>query len=185
LQQNPDYIKSEPVVTLHGVLVQVFSTGVMFTGPAGIGKSECALELLTRGHQLIADDSVEIVRTGNRLLGRPPEMTRGLLYIRGFGCIDVARVFGDQSIRADSPIDLVVELTPWQTAEVSDTLFVDFVAEAILDVTVRKLNVLASPRRNLSLLAETAVRLLWLEENGEKDAASELIKRHQKAISLD
>src|SRR5215213_557291 len=159
-----DIIKPAPsdgytpaTLQLHGVLVRVFDTGVLLLGESGIGKSESALDLITRGHQLVADDVVEVfVDDAEAIRGRAPELTFELLEIRGLGVINVSRAFGDAAVRDMSTIDLCIEL---QTDSDVERLG-DLVQEKeIAGVRIHKFVVPVSPGRNLATLIETAVRL--------------------------
>ncbi|HUR97115.1 MAG TPA: hypothetical protein VMZ26_03495 [Pyrinomonadaceae bacterium] len=141
---------------LHAVLVRVFDTGVLILGESGIGKSECALELIARGHQVIADDSVEVFAVGETLEGRAPEVTRHLIEIRGLGIINLREVFGHAAVAEASPIDLCIELT---TSSAYNPLEDAFSKYEIAGVMVPKVIFPVGPGRNLATLIETAVRL--------------------------
>ena len=111
-----------PSVTRHGVLMDVYGEGVMITGDSGIGKSETAIELVMRGHRLVADDAVEIRRVSNELIGTAPEVIRHYIELRGIGVIDVRQLFGMRAIKTEAPIDLVVQLEQWDSEKVYDRL---------------------------------------------------------------
>ena len=153
------YLKAElaPRVTRHGVLMEVYGEGVLLTGESGIGKSETAIELLKRGHRLIADDAVEIKKvSGSSLIGSAPELIRDYIELRGIGIINVAKLFGVGAVRAENQIDLVVNIVPWNTQEVYDRLGLEDKYMEILGVNV-PLNVIPiTPGRNLAMILEVA-----------------------------
>ena len=112
-----------PRISRHGVLMEIYGEGVLLTGDSGIGKSETAIELLKRGHRLIADDAVEIKKVSNHsVVGTAPELIRNYIELRGIGIINVAKLFGVGAVRAENQIDLVVKIVPWNTQEVYDRL---------------------------------------------------------------
>lgn len=171
-------------MTLHGALIRIFETGVLFTGPAGIGKSECGLELLSRGHQLVADDAVEVQDDGGRLVGRAPYVTQGVIYIRGLGCVDIKKVFGAPALAESSPVDLVIELVERRSADAGSKLHADFRDSDLLGHRVPSLSLPVRPGQNLAVLVETAVRLHRLLQS-EGDPAEELIARHRASVQSD
>lgn len=141
---------------LHGVLVRVFETGVLLIGESGIGKSESALDLITRGHQLVADDVVDVLKKGRDLVGRAPEMIYGLLEIRGLGVFDVRKAFGDGATLLGSSIDLCIELRKDADIERVGNFVHEF---EIGGQNIPKFILPVTPGRNLAILVETAVRL--------------------------
>ena len=148
---------------LHGVLVRVFGTGVLLIGESGIGKSESALDLITRGHQLVADDVVDVRKTGPELIGRAPEMIYGLLEIRGLGVFDVRKAFGDGSTLAQSSIEICIELRIDADVERVGNFVHEF---EIAEQKIPKFILPVTPGRNLAILVETAVRLYLNRYNG-------------------
>jgi HPr kinase/phosphorylase len=162
---------------LHAVLVRVFDTGVLLIGESGIGKSECALDLVTRGHQLCADDAVEISATGDLLIGKPPGLTRQLLEIRGLGIINVPEIFGEHAVCEETVVDMCIELrrsvaaTPLENAAR---------AHEIAGLVIPKYVLPVSSGRNLATLVETAVRLHRHE--GSSKTAELLIEAHAKLV---
>lgn len=110
-----DYLNHElaATVTRHGVLLDIYGEGVMIIGDSGIGKSETAIELVKRGHRLVADDAVDIRRVSNQLIGKAPELIRHYIELRGIGIIDLQQLFGMSAVKLESQIDLVVEMEPW------------------------------------------------------------------------
>jgi len=166
-------------VRLHGVLVRVFGAGILLIGESGIGKSECALELISRGHRLIADDAVDISVSGHRLLGRSPEATSSLLEIRGLGVFDIEKTFGPEAVLPESSIDLCVELRKGT----DDPRVGNFVHEEVVGgESIPKFIVPVTPGRNLAVLIETAARLLLNRHNGA--AAGDALLAGQ-SIKLD
>lgn len=153
------YLKNAlaPRITRHGVLVEVYGEGIFLTGDSGIGKSEAAVELLKRGHRLIADDAVEIRKIANNtLVGNAPELIRNYIELRGIGIINVAKLFGMGAVRTENEINLVVEIVPWNTQEVYDRLGLEDQYMEILDVKVPKNTIPITPGRNLAMILEVA-----------------------------
>lgn len=146
-----------PRITRHGVLVEVYGEGVLLLGESGVGKSETAIELVKRGHRLIADDAVEIKRASDkRLIGTAPELIRHYIELRGIGVIDVRRLFGMSAIKEASSIDLVVNLEQWKDGAVYDRLGLENLYTTILEVQVPSLTVPVKPGRNLAVIIEVA-----------------------------
>ncbi|MCF6515687.1 HPr kinase/phosphorylase [Lactobacillus sp. S2-2] len=144
-------------LSIHGVLVDVYGIGVIITGDSGIGKSETALELVKRGHRLIADDRVEVFQQNEqRLIGQAPEILKHLLEIRGIGIIDVMNLFGAGSVRSHSKVDLIVHLEDWKPDAPYDRLGSDSETVKFFDVEVKKLNIPVKPGRNLAIIIEAA-----------------------------
>ena len=153
------YLKSAlaPRVTRHGVLMEVYGEGVLLTGESGIGKSEAAVELLKRGHRLIADDAVEIKRiSGNSLIGTAPDLIRDYVELRGIGIVNVAKLFGMGAVKIDNTIDLVVNIVPWNTHEVYDRLGLKDQYTEILGVKIPINTIPITPGRNLAVILEVA-----------------------------
>ena len=146
-----------PRITRHGVLVDVYGEGVLLLGESGVGKSETAIELVKRGHRLIADDAVEIKRvTRNKLTGTAPELIRHYIELRGIGVVDVRRIFGMSAIKEASGIDMVVNLEQWKDGAMYDRLGLENLYTTILDVQVPSLTVPVKPGRNLAVIIEVA-----------------------------
>ena len=153
------YLKAElaPRVTRHGVLMEVYGEGVLLTGESGIGKSETAIELLKRGHRLIADDAVEIKKvSGSSLIGSAPELIRDYIELRGIGIINVAKLFGMGAVKIENEINLVVNIVPWNTHEVYDRLGLEDQYTEILGVKVPMNTIPVTPGRNLAVILEVA-----------------------------
>ena len=146
-----------PRITRHGVLMEVYGEGLLLIGDSGIGKSEAALELLKRGHRLIADDAVEIRKiTENSLSGTAPELIRNYIELRGIGIINVAKLFGMGAIRTENEIDLVVNIVPWNSQEAYDRLGLEDQYMEILGVKVPLNTNPIPPGRNLAVILEVA-----------------------------
>lgn len=146
-----------PQITRHGVLVEVYGEGILILGDSGIGKSETAIELVKRGHRLIADDAVEIRRVSNRtLVGSAPEVIRHFVELRGIGVIDVRRIFGMGSVKMTERIDLVIKLEPWEEGHSYDRLGVEGQEINILDIHVPLVTIPVRPGRNLAVILEVA-----------------------------
>lgn len=146
-----------PRITRHGVLVDVYGEGVLLLGESGVGKSETAIELVKRGHRLIADDAVEIKRTAAMLLmGSAPELIRHYIELRGIGVIDVRRLFGMSAVKEETVIDMVINLEQWKDGAVYDRLGLENLYTTILDVQVPALTVPVKPGRNLAVIVEVA-----------------------------
>lgn len=153
------FLRSElaPRITRHGVLVEVYGEGVLLLGESGVGKSETAIELVKRGHRLIADDAVEIKRASDkRIIGTAPELIRHYIELRGIGVIDVRRLFGMSAIKEASSIDLVVNLEQWKDGAMYDRLGLEELYTNILEVPVPSLTVPVKPGRNLAVIIEVA-----------------------------
>ena len=146
-----------PKITRHGVLMEIYGEGILLVGDSGIGKSEAAIELLKRGHRLIADDAVEIKKVGNNaLIGTAPELIRNYIELRGIGIINVAKLFGIGAIKLDNQINMVVKIVPWNTQEVYDRLGLEDQFTDILGVKVPMNTIPITPGRNLAVILEVA-----------------------------
>ena len=171
-----------PRTTVHGVLVEVYGEGVLLTGDSGIGKSETALELIKRGHRLIADDAVEIKKVGrDRLVGDAPEMIRYYMELRGIGVVNVRRIYGIGAVKPESGIDLVVHLEPWQEGKAYDRLGLTSEKETILGVEVPRVTIPVRPGRNLAVILELAA-MNNRQKNLGYNAAEALAAEHDLAI---
>ncbi len=146
-----------PRITRHGVLVEIYGEGVLIYGESGVGKSETAIELIKRGHRLIADDAVEIKRMGvQRLVGSAPELIRHYMELRGIGVVDVRQLFGVASVKDQADVDLVVNLEPWRDGAVYDRLGLEELHTTILGVDVPAVTIPVKPGRNLAVIIEVA-----------------------------
>lgn len=172
-----------PRETRHGDLLDIFAIGVLILGDSGSGKSECALELVHRGHRLVADDVVEIYRVrGEELVGQAPEEVRGLMEVRGLGLISIEQLFGVVAVRDNKPIDLVIRLVPESTLRLERLGLVENVEE-FLGLARPCLTVPVAPGRSLALLVECAARKYLLTQRRVPDAAREYLERHDRKLS--
>jgi HPr kinase/phosphorylase len=171
-----------PQVTLHGVLMGMYGIGIFILGDSGIGKSECALDLITRGHHLISDDTVLIKKIGDKLEGTSPELTYEHLEIRGLGIINIRDLFGVSAIGKNIKIELLIEFKRWTDVPEIDRLGLETQEFEIFGVRVSKFVLPVSAGRNLSTLVETAVRVYLLRVAGF-NAAQKLIEKHTNMVS--
>lgn len=163
-----------PHITKHGVLVDVYGVGVFLSGKSGVGKSEAAIELIKRGHQLVADDVVDICRiSDDRLIGTCPEKIRYLMEIRGIGVIDIKAMFGIGAVAKSKSIDLIIELETWDENKAYDRIGIQDDEIEIMGVRVPHQLMPIKPGRNLAIIVEVAARNLSLKRTGY-NAAREL-----------
>jgi len=168
--------------TIHGVLVDTLGLGVLLVGESGIGKSECALDLVVRGHRLVADDTVEVRRLGEtRLVGASPALTRHHMEVRGLGLINVRDLFGAASTRTQKQIELVVQLERWEPGQAYERLGIDEHAFDLLGLQVPLVRMPVAPGRSLAILVEVAARNQVLRSRG-RNAARALAERLDQAI---
>ncbi|HGO9178448.1 TPA: HPr(Ser) kinase/phosphatase, partial [Neisseria meningitidis] len=168
----------------HGVFLDVFEIGVLITGHSGLGKSELALELISRGHSLIADDAVELFRIGPETLeGRCSPMLRDFLEVRGLGILNIRHIFGETSIRPKKILQLIINLVEADDEYMKqlDRLSIRTETESILNVNVRSVTLPVAVGRNLAVLVEAAVRNYILQLRG-KDSTREFLERHQTQL---
>ena len=171
-----------PRVTVHGVLVEIYGEGVLLMGDSGIGKSETALELIKRGHRLIADDAVEIRKINHqRLHGAAPEMIRYYMELRGIGVINVRHIYGVGAVKPEGGIDLVVLMEPWIDGKAYDRLGLTEETETILGVELPKVTIPVRPGRNLAVILELAAMNNRQKKMGY-NAAEALTAAHDAAI---
>lgn len=168
--------------TIHGVLLNVSGVGTLIVGESGIGKSECALELLSRGHVLVADDAVNIQRIEGRLYGESSALLSGLLEIRGLGIVDVRQMFGPASVGQRQAIELCIEFQDRIADDEDDRIASGMREFELLGVRVPRFVFTGGPGRPLALLAETAVKLFG-QKNAGYDAESDLVAKYNHAIA--
>ncbi|XJZ26903.1 HPr(Ser) kinase/phosphatase [Bacillota bacterium Lsc_1132] len=174
-----NYLESRlaPTTAVHGVLVDIYGVGVLITGNSGVGKSETALELVKRGHRLVADDCVEIRQEDqDTLVGTSPELIEHLLEIRGLGIINVMTLFGAGAVRSHKRISLVVNLEIWDSKRQYDRLGLDEEKMKIIDTEITKLTVPVRPGRNLAIIIEVAAMNFRLKRMGV-NAAQQFTER--------
>ncbi len=168
---------------LHGVLLDILGLGVLITGESGIGKSECALDLVGRGHRLVADDTVEVkVRGDSVLIGTCPELTRHYVEIRGLGLVNVTDLFGVSATRSSKRIELVVQLDRWEAGREYDRLGLTADTQTILGVSVPLVRMPVAPGRNVAMLVEVAARNSLLRLRG-RHAARLLAERLEHRLA--
>jgi HPr kinase/phosphorylase len=170
--------------TRHGVFMDILGLGVLLTGESGLGKSELGLELISRGHGLVADDAVDLYRVSQTALeGRCPELLMNLLEVRGIGLLDIKAIFGETAVRRKMRLKLIVHLVRKETMDREfERLPYEPLNEDILDVQIRKTVIAVDAGRNLAVLVEAAVRNTILQLRGI-DTYSEFIERHHKAMT--
>ena len=146
-----------PRISRHGVLMEVYGEGVLIIGESGMGKSEAAVELLKRGHRMIADDAVEIRKVSeNSLVGTAPELIRNYVELRGIGIVNVAKLFGMGAIKKENEINLVVNIVPWKNGEAYDRLGLEDQYMELLGVKIPMNTIPVTPGRNLAVILEVA-----------------------------
>lgn len=165
-----------PSIAEHACLIDVYGVGMMITGKSGIGKSETALELVKRGHRLVADDSVIIKRINNELVGTSPELIRYFMEVRGIGIIDIRSMYGVGAVLKEKQINCVVTLEKWTEGKEYDRLGDEIITTSILDVELPRLEIPVKPGRNLAIIMEVAAMNYRLKNFGY-DSTQELIKR--------
>ncbi|MEH6947167.1 HPr(Ser) kinase/phosphatase [Peribacillus asahii] len=172
-----------PTTAVHGVLVDIYGVGVLITGKSGVGKSETALELVKRGHRLVADDCVEIRQEDqDTLVGNAPELIEHLLEIRGLGIINVMTLFGAGAVRSNKKISIVIHLELWEKNKQYDRVGLDEETMKIIDTEITKLTVPVRPGRNLSVIIEVAAMNYRLKRMGV-NAAEQFSDRLNHAIA--
>jgi len=180
-----NYIDLElaPSTRMHGVFVEIFGVGVLMTGKSGVGKSETALDLVTRGHRLISDDTVIIKKVEDGLVGKSPEITRHFMEIRGLGILDIERLYGVGSVKNDEYIEMVVELESWDKSKEYDRIGLDEQFTKILNTELSTVTIPVRPGRNIAMIVEVATRNFRQRALGY-NAAEELNKRIFKQVKL-
>ena len=165
-----------PSMSVHGVLMEVFGVGILLTGESGVGKSETAMELIKRGHRLIADDNVILKEIANELYGTSPDIIRYFMELRGVGIINVKSMYGSGSVLDEKKVQLVIRMEHWQQGKRYDRIGDEQQSEEYLNVEIPKLIIPVSPGRNLAIIIEVAARNYRLKSMGY-DASEELITR--------
>ena len=171
-----------PRVVIHGVLLDIYGLGVLLLGDSGVGKSECALDLVVRGHRLVSDDVVEIKRRREVLVGTGPELTRYHMELRGVGIVNVKDLFGVAAVRMNKYVEYVIKLDPWREGKRYDRLGLDEKSHEILGVELPYVEMPVGPGRNLSVLIEVAARNHLLKLKGYHPAR-ELARRLGEKLS--
>jgi HPr kinase/phosphorylase len=179
-----NYLESKlaPTTAVHGVLVDIYGVGVLITGKSGVGKSETALELVKRGHRLVADDCVEIRQEDqDTLVGTSPELIEHLLEIRGLGIINVMTLFGAGAVRSNKKISLVISLENWEAKKQYDRLGLDEEKMKIIDTDITKITIPVRPGRNIAVIIEVAAMNFRLKRMGV-NAARQFTERLSEVI---
>ena len=148
--------ETAPTITRHGGLLDIYGEGVLITGDSGVGKSETAIELIKRGHRLVADDAVELRRVTDKLYGKAPELIRHYMELRGIGVIDVQQLLGTSAVKLESQVDLVVHLERWREDKFYDRFGLDEEKVNILGLEVPIVTIPVQPGRNLATIVEVA-----------------------------
>lgn len=169
--------KLAPETRIHGVLVDIYGLGILITGESGIGKSETALELIKRGHRLVADDAVDIKEIESVLVGKSPYITEGMLEVRGMGIIDVPVLYGLSSVLSEKTIDLVIYLEQWKEGRDYDRLGTDDEHIKILNIPVRKMTLPIRPGRNVAVIIEAAAASYRYSLSGKISPVDTINKR--------
>ena len=146
-----------PTITRHGGLLDIYGEGVLITGDSGVGKSETAIELIKRGHRLVADDALDIRRVADQLLGKAPELIRHYIELRGIGVVDVQQLLGMSAVKPESQVDLVIHLERWREDKFYDRLGLDEEKVNILGIELPIITIPVQPGRNLATIVEVAV----------------------------
>ncbi len=167
--------------SVHASLVDVYGVGMLYVGDSNVGKSECVLDLVERGHRLVADDSVRITRLGDLLVGRSESLLKHHMEIRGIGIIDVRSMFGISSVRRKKKIEVVIELEPWRQGVSYDRTGLSHSYERILGVKVPKVLIPVAPGKSLTVISEVIAMNTLMKINGV-DSAKEFDKALKKAI---
>ena len=177
-------VELAPQITRHGVLVEVYGEGILMLGESGVGKSEAAIELLKRGHRLVADDAVEIKRVSDRtLVGTSPEVIRYLIELRGIGIVDVRRIFGMGAVKETENINLVIQLEAWKKDKQYDRLGLEHETYELLGLNIPTVTIPVKPGRNLAVIIEVAAMNSRLKRLGY-NAAEELNRRMEKNMGI-
>ncbi len=150
-------VQLAPRITRHGVLVEVYGEGILILGESGVGKSETAIELVKRGHRLIADDAVELRRVSSKsIVGSSPENIRHFIELRGIGIINASRIFGVGAVKLTEKVDMIINLEPWDATKVYDRMGLENETTDILGITIPSLTIPVKPGRNLAVIIEVA-----------------------------
>lgn len=170
-----------PMCSMHGVLVEIYGEGIMILGESGVGKSETAMEIVKRGHRLIADDLVEVRRVSDTtLLGRAPEVLRHLIEIRGLGIMDVKELYGVSSVKLQENINFVINLELWKEDKIYDRMGLHEESTEILGINVPSITIPIRPGRNLAIIAEVAAINFRQKQMGYNAAQSLLDRLFKK-----
>lgn len=171
-----------PRITRHGVLVDVYGEGMLIIGESGVGKSETAIELVKRGHRLVADDAVDIKKVSSKtLVGSAPELIRHYVELRGIGVVDVCRIFGMGAVKDTKKIDMIINLEPWEDGKMYDRLGADVEYTDIMGIKVPTTTIPVNPGRNLAIILEIAAMNNHQKKMGF-NTAEDLNNRDRKSV---
>lgn len=176
---------SQDITTVHGVLLDVFGTGVLLTGQSGIGKSELALNLINRNHRLVADDAVDFVRVDkDTIIGSCPPLLQDFLEVRGLGLLNIRVMFGDKAIKDNKKLQLIANVVAFSQDELKsiDRLYGMYSEREIHGINIPQVTIPVAPGRNLAVLVECAIRNQVLKHTGYA-ASEEFINRQRQLIS--
>ena len=178
-------VQLAPRITRHGVLVEVYGEGVLLLGESGVGKSETAIELVKRGHRLVADDAVELRRVSSKsLVGSSPENIRHFIELRGIGIINASRIFGAGAVKLTEKIDMIIKLEPWDADKVYDRMGLESETTDILGIKIPSLTIPVKPGRNLAVIIEVAAMNNRQKKMGY-NAAHDLLKKLGMADAIE
>jgi len=171
-------------ITLSGGLLQIFKLGILIVGDSGLGKSECALELISRGHRFVSDDVTHFEKTKDgKLIGSAPAISRNFMEIRGLGVINIKEIFGAKSVAPKAEIDLAVRLKKWEQGKTYDRLGLKFPKDfEILGTKIPQINIPVAPGRNIATLVEVACKVHIYREKGYY-APDQIVKKLDRALS--
>ncbi len=184
------YIKFAPTTTIHGGLVDIYGVGILLTGKSGIGKSEIALDIVERGHRLVADDVVNIQRTAkNVLIGKPEELLQDTIEVRGLGIVNIRKIFGARAVRVQKRVELMIELLHWDPNQDYERFGLNEEFTTILGVDIPHIRLPINPGKNISVIVETIALTYLLKLYGEdpaKEMQEKLLKQlKKKSINLN
>jgi len=175
-----------PRITRHGVLVEVYGEGILILGESGVGKSETAIELVKRGHRLIADDAVEIRKVSNKsLVGTAPSNIRHFIELRGIGIINVSRIFGAGAVKLTEKIDYIINIEPWDNEKVYDRMGLEEQTTEILGLNIPSITIPVKPGRNLAVILEVAAmnnRQKKMGYNSAKEFTEQINRQFETAM---
>ena len=178
------HVQLAPQITRHGVMVEVYGEGILITGDSGVGKSETAIELIKRGHRLIADDAVELRKVSSHtIVGQSPELIRYYIELRGIGVVDVRRIFGMGSVKETEKVDLIVNLEPWVQGKMYDRMGLETEYTDIMGIQIPSTTIPVKPGRNLAVVLEIAAMNNRQKKMGY-NTAEEFNKRLLQSMGL-
>jgi len=184
------YTKFAPTTIIHGGLVDLYGVGILLTGKSGIGKSEIALDIVERGHRLVADDVVSIQRTGkNVLIGKPEELLQDTIEVRGLGIVDVRKIFGVRAVRVQKRVEIMIELLRWDPKDNYERFGLNEEYIEILGVDIPHIRLPINPGKNISVIVETIALTYLLKLYGEdpaREMQEKLLKQlKEKSININ